>query len=230
VAVALTGIRWGDGSVYPASADEDVVEILLVSNGFHSGLLLPRAALADTARREGRDAVVSVAGRFRAYDAMEVGWGDNDFYRETPNIDALDWKLGLRALLGLGGGSVMHVMGVSGDPRALYSGTSLIRVPLSQAGFGKLLERLEASFARDEFGSAVELGTGLGGPSLFYRANGTFFFGRLCNHWTAGLLGSAGVPTSPLLATIPNGIVWDLTLRSRLSVERPTLSPATAAQ
>ena len=52
--------------------------------------------------------------------------------------------------------------------------------------------------------------------SLFFRANGTFHLFRVCNHWIADLLDAAGVPTAPLLATLPSGLLLDLKWRSGL--------------
>ena len=49
---------------------------------------------------------------------------------------------------------------------------------------------------------------------LFYRAVGTFNLFRVCNHWIADLLDAAGVPTAPVLATWPQGLLWDLTTRA----------------
>ena len=224
VILALTGVGWGDRSLYPARRPDDAVRVVLVSNGFHSGLILPRAALAEAAGRSGRSALINVATRFRQFDWVEVGWGDNDFYRATPTLDSFDWKLGLRAVLGLGGGSVLHVFGVVGDLRETYGSIDLVALSLSPEGFDRLLERLEGSFVRDENGLPVDLGPGLSAASLCYQAHGTFFFGQLCNHWTAGLLAAAGVPISPLIATWPRGLVFDLINRSGLSLEPAALS------
>lgn len=199
------------------------MRVVLVSNGFHSGLILPRAALADAAGRSGRGALISVSNRFRQFDWVEVGWGDNDFYRATPTLDSFDWKLGLRAVLGFGGGSVIHVFGVVGDLRETYGNIDLVALSLSPEGFSRMLDRLEDTFVRDPTGLPVDLGRGLSAAGLFYRANGTFFFGQMCNHWTAALLAAAGVPISPLLATWPRGLVFDLMHRSGLSLEPAAL-------
>jgi hypothetical protein len=37
---------------------------------------------------------------------------------------------------------------------------------------------------------------------------------RLCNHWLADLLDAAGVPTAPVVATLPPGLLADLRWRS----------------
>jgi len=38
----------------------------------------------------------------------------------------------------------------------------------------------------------------------------------VCNHWVADLLDAAGVPTAPILATLPSGLLLDLKWRSNL--------------
>jgi len=76
---------------------------------------------------------------------------------------------------------------------------------------------LSASFGRGPGGTAVEpLGQGLYGPSLFYRGVGGFHVFNVCNHWVARLLSAAGLPTAPVLATLPPGLFLDLKWRAGL--------------
>ncbi len=224
VALVLFGTRWGDRSLFPATAG-DTVPVLYVSNGFHAGLLVPVPALRDGAARTGLPPVGAIAQRFAAYDWVELGWGDEGFYRETPTVADIDWRLGLTALLGLGSGSVLHVVGVLGDPLRVFTQGGTVALTLSQAGFDALIRRLGTTVARAPDGAPIELGPGLYGPSLFYRATDRFFFGHVCNHWIADLLDAAGVPVSPLLATIPRGLGWDLAWRSGLAREAPAALP-----
>jgi hypothetical protein len=39
---------------------------------------------------------------------------------------------------------------------------------------------------------------------------------NVCNHWVARLLSIAGIPTAPVLATLPQGLLLDLQWRSKL--------------
>jgi uncharacterized protein (TIGR02117 family) len=205
--------RPGDPALYPAEPGREVT-ILLVSNGYHTGLVLPRKAVAAVAGDRGQGALVSVAARFGHYDWIELGWGEDGFYRSVPTVAALDWRLALRALFRPGNISVMHAVGIEGDPEAPYRGSHTIRIELSQAGFDKLLAGIDASFARAENGQPEVLGKGLYGPSLFYRGIGTFSLLNLCNHWTARRLNEAGLPVSLAAATLPQGLVLDLRLRA----------------
>jgi hypothetical protein len=109
------------------------------------------------------------------------------------------------------------VVGIDRDPRVAFASSELVRLELGEAGFEKLAEKLDASFARDPNGLLPEpLGPGLYGTSLFFRANGAFHLFNVCNHWIANLLDAAGVPTAPVLATLPPGLLLDLTWRSGL--------------
>ena len=81
-------------------------------------------------------------------------------------------------------------------------------------------QKIEESFASDDSQRPQELGPGLYGPSLFYKAKGHFNLFRVCNHWIADLLDAAGVPTTPSLALLPAGLLADLTWRSGLSPAR----------
>jgi hypothetical protein len=83
-------------------------------------------------------------------------------------------------------------------------------------GFDQLLARLDATFVPPRAGVLADLGPGLYGPSLFYPANGSFSVFRMCNHWIDQLLGAAGLPTAPVLATIPAGLLLGLRWRAGL--------------
>jgi uncharacterized protein (TIGR02117 family) len=224
--VAVIGTaRWGDRSLWPAAPGAPVTEVFVVSHGYHAGIIVPRKALAEQGSRRGLAALGYVATRFADYDRLEIGWGDEGFYREVATIESLGVMLALRALFRPGNASVLHVVGVKNDPRVVFPNSDVVRVGLGEPSLERVADRLEASFARDEDGlQPQELGAGLYGPSLFFRANGTFNIFRVCNHWIADLLDAAGVPTAPVLATLPFGLLLDLQWRSGLA--RLPRSPA----
>jgi uncharacterized protein (TIGR02117 family) len=217
VAAAVATARRGDASLWPPAPGAPTTEVFVVSHGYHAGIVIPRRALADLASRRGLTALGDMSTRFAAFDRLEIGWGDEGFYREVPTAASLTAALALRALLRPGNPSVLHVVGLNNDPRAAFSRSDMVRIELGEAGFARLAEKLDATFARDAAGRLEDLGPGLYGPSLFFRANGTFHIFNVCNHWLAGLLDAAGVPTAPVLATLPFGMLADLEWRAGLA-------------
>ncbi|MET0259030.1 MAG: DUF2459 domain-containing protein [Methylobacterium sp.] len=209
LAVVLTA-RPGDPILYPPT-DTEARTIHLVSHGWHSGLVLPREALtgegAGTALR-------AIAIRFRDYDLIEFGWGEARFYRATPTVADVDWRLAVEALFTPGGtAGAVQVVGLPANLRAAFPNAEIVPIRVSAAGLARLIVRLDAAF-RLEGRQPVEDGPGLYGPSLFYAGTGRFSFANVCNHWTAGLLNAAGLPVAPVIDTHPRGLILDLAWRS----------------
>ena len=210
VVAAVVTARRGNPDLYPVADGAPRIEVFVVSNGYHAGLVLPRAALAEVAGRNGYAALIALAARFDGYGALEVGWGEEGFYTSVPTIASLTFSAAMRALFRPGNASVLHVVGIAGAPREIFGRSDMVRLSLSQPGFERLLARLDATFAP----GPQDLGPGLYGPSRFFRAVGAFNLLHVCNHWVADMLDAAGVPTAPLLATVPAGLLVDLTWRA----------------
>lgn len=216
--VALVGViaawtaRPGDPALYPTN-EPDAETVLLVSHGWHSGLVLRRESVTG----EGAGAALrNIATRFRDFSDLEFGWGEARFYRATPTLAAFDWRLALSALFTPGGSDgVIQVVGLERPACDSFPNADIVPVRVSRAGLARLLARLEASFKLTK-NQPVDLGPGLYGPSLFYEANGRFSYRNVCNHWAAKLLNAAGVPVTPVLDTHPLGLLADLRWRADL--------------
>jgi uncharacterized protein (TIGR02117 family) len=217
VAAVVVTARHGDAGLWPPAPGAPTTEIFVVSHGYHAGVVISRRALADAASRRGLTTLGEISTRFADFDRLEIGWGDEGFYREVPTVASLTVAMAARALFRPGNRSVLHVVGINNDPRAAFARSDMVRIELGEASFARLADKLDATFARDEKGRPEDLGPGLYGPSLFFRANGTFHIFNVCNHWLAGLLDAAGVPTAPVLATLPFGLLADLEWRAGLA-------------
>jgi uncharacterized protein (TIGR02117 family) len=217
VAIVVTA-RPGDAALYPPAAGAPSVQILVSHNGYHSGVLLPRDAVAALAGRRGFGALIAVTTRFAAYRWIEIGWGEEAFYREvpTPGAAVLHPGVALRALFRPGNAAVLHVVGAY-EPRVAFPGAEMGALTLSEAGFERLVAKVDATFARDASGLPQDRGPGLYGPSRFYGAVGNFNVLHVCTRWVADLLDAAGVPTAPVLALMPQGLFLDLAARSGLT-------------
>ncbi len=217
-AAALLSRRSGDQSLFPPQAGARSVPVVVTAGTYHAGLVMPVADLAAAAARTRHGEIIGIATRFSAYPYVEIGWGDEGFYRLVPTIAALTVTEALRALFRPGNPSVLHVVGLDRPPTESLSGPRLLPIALSQPGFERLVSRLSESVATEE-SLPIELGTGLYGPSLFYRARGEFSILNVCNHWVARLLDAAGVPTTPVLDTLPLGLSLDLEWRAGLGAQ-----------
>ena len=195
--------RPADPMLWPAR-DERIVEVYVISNGYHAGLALRRDKLAEFAGGRGYPALIAITQRFAAFDWIEFGWGEREFYQSVPTVGDMNLRLALRALFDPDNKTVVHVVGISGDPAQVFK-ADMMKVPLSWNGFDQMLQKLEATFVPPQNGALRDIGRGLYGPSLFYPANGTFGITRVCNHWIGDLLGAAGLPRNPVLATVPQG-------------------------
>ena len=190
------------------------IAVRVVDHGYHAGIVLPRAALATQARALGLPRLEQVAGRFTAYGWLEVGWGDEGFYRHVPAVTDLTLPLALKALFGADNPSVLHVVGLALEPEAMFGTGATLRLDMDAERLGAMARRMEATLASGPDGAPVELGPGLYGPSLFYRASGAYHLTQNCNHWVARLLNAAGVPVSLAAATASAGLMADLRWRS----------------
>jgi hypothetical protein len=92
---------------------------------------LPRAALAEFASGRGYPALIAVAQRFAAFDWIEFGWGDAEFYRSVPTPGDLSSGLRCAPCSRREMRSVLHVVRTRRRPRAGFTSADLVRVPLS---------------------------------------------------------------------------------------------------
>jgi uncharacterized protein (TIGR02117 family) len=203
--LTLATARGRNASLYPPKA-ADVVTIYLIDNGFHSDIAVPTAAI------EAHGGALSRAARATsAMPWMLIGWGDARFYEaSTSALSRI--PDGMAALIG-GRPTVVHLEGVWGQPdRVWKSGVRPIR--LSQAGLAALLARADRSLVRGGDGGPVMSPIHREPGEAFFASRERFSLVHLCNHWTADLLSAAGLPTTPVLDTLPAGLRFDLRLRA----------------
>jgi uncharacterized protein (TIGR02117 family) len=205
--VALASARSGDPKLYPPRpADAQV--IYLVDNGFHADLVLPRAAIMAHG-----GPLAKAAAAASADDWIMVGWGDARFYEASSPwqgrlADAVSAALGGRP-------TTVHLEGVPRRPDLAWT-QGVRRIALSSAGLAALMARVDRSFALTRAGAPVPLPAARDPDEAFFASVEGFSLFHVCNDWTAELLSAAGLPTTPVLDTLPAGLWLDLKLRSGL--------------
>lgn len=181
------------------------IRILLISNGVHSGLILPiQAAGIDWTRLF--PASQTGAGHLQpGWDSMEIGWGDRQFYLETPNRSDLNLITALSALTGLND-SVLHVE-YQPTPKPA---ADTVALTLSPAGYRRLAAYIRSSAILDGTGTAHWLpGRHYDNNDAFYAAHGHYSPFVTCNQWVRNGLAVAGVRV-PLWAPFDKALFWQL--------------------
>lgn len=189
VAALWTWTRPGDPALYPAPPGPAAVTVHLLDNGFHTDLLVPRAALAARGGALGGAARGLAPGGW-----VRVGWGDARFYVEQGPV-AERLADGARAFFLPGNASVVMLDPEAGDP-ARYAPAARRTLRLSPAGFDRLADRIEASL--DTPGGVARLAAARpNDDARFFASRETFSVLHLCNHWTARVLNAAGIAVRP---------------------------------
>lgn len=167
----------------------DGVTIYVRTNGVHAEIVVPtRAAGTDWS-------LDHPPQHFRRLEAplawIAFGWGDRDFYLNTPTWRELRLRTALVALSGLGQGA-MHVEYV--DRLEAYASQ---RVRISPAQYRRLVEYLRVSFRRDGEGRPLRIDApGYFETDAFYEAIPVYTFWYTCNEWVRRGLAHAGVRTA----------------------------------
>lgn len=165
-----------------AFAGSAAQRIWVVSNGWHSGIVLARADVPES--------VIPEIADFPHARYVEFGWGDAEFY---PAREAGAW-LALRAAFP--GPAVMHVAGLPDHPARVWPNVTILPFAVSAEALSRLLAFLRDSFDRAGAGRAVVSARGIYPFSLFYPATGRFHVFNNCNSWTAQALMAMGIGAS----------------------------------
>jgi uncharacterized protein (TIGR02117 family) len=185
--------------LYPPTNQSDVRDVYIYDNHWHTGFVLRFNQLSPTLQK--------FLSRFRESEYVEIGWGDEGFYRAPESTSGL----AMRAMF-FSRGSVLHVAGLDREPDEHYREfvLDLYRVRVSRAGWDRLMEFIERRFATDSRGDSIALQPGLYGVSYFYAARGNYSVFHTCNNWVADGLRSTGFPISPFYAHFADNVGWQI--------------------
>lgn len=170
-----------------ASGEAGAAEFYVDNHGWHSGIVVPRAAIPPGAWPPG-----VVERDFAGCAYLELGWGDRKFYpaQQPTVLMALDAAL-------LPGPSVLHLAGLNPSLANAHAWSALVAVHCTGVQLAGLCRDLGRSFETDPRGEATRMGPGLyGRRSGFYAARGSYWIGNTCNTWTAREIKAAGLPAS----------------------------------
>jgi uncharacterized protein (TIGR02117 family) len=158
--------------------------VLVAHDSWHAGIVLRKADIPI-------DSVPELVD-FPDAEFIEFSWGDKDYF---PNPDAGVFTAIKAAFWS--SGSVLHVVGFSGNPKSFFRTGELVELRLTTNAHARLLEYISQTFSRPSPRDRTEASAGLFSYSRFYPATHKFSLMKTCNTWVAEALKSAGLPVSP---------------------------------
>lgn len=165
---------------------EEEHTIYVASISWHTGIIVPAAALPDSMWPAQHD--------YSKADYLEIGWGDRDFFQH-PGFNlwyafkAIFWPTK----------TALHVLPLHGDNiLSNYLNTTVVRLKISQESMDALSRFLVAHFELTDRGKAVPLKEGFYYTSQFFAGSAKYYFPKNSNVWAARALKCAGFPLTPI--------------------------------
>ncbi|MDO5654642.1 MAG: TIGR02117 family protein [Flavobacteriaceae bacterium] len=167
-------------SVQPKEQFSDT--IYLHSNGVHLDIALPRYSL-DSIQFSG-------LFTFSSDQIISFGWGDANFYLNTPEWKDLSFEIAFQAAF-LKSPTLMHVS------RYSQTGDDWRKIPVTKEQLQMLNQHLSESFEKDTEGNLMILpGNGYYQHDDFYKAHGNYHLFQTCNSWANDILKKSGLKAS----------------------------------
>ena len=176
------------------------VLVFVRSNGVHVDLVLPAlVAGQDLYRWVPPEHIANPAS---ASGWIAFGWGQREFYLETPRWSDLTMRNAARAIFG--GDAVMHVEH-GGQPCPSADMRPLLLEP---EAYSRLVAYVRESFALHAGEQPIPIvGTGHGKNDIFYEATGHYSAGRTSNQWASDAIAAAGVEIGAW-TPFAQGVMW----------------------
>jgi len=161
------------------TVSQNDVEIYILTNGVHTDIVLPvRTGSVDWSEKvkysdtKGNDTIMKY---------ISFGWGDREFYLETPTWADLKFSIAFNAVFGVGR-SAMHVTYLKDLSLSLDSR----KIKISKRQFYLLKKYIEDSFVKNDQGGFIKIKTDLvyGQTDAFYEATGRYSLFKTSNTWT----------------------------------------------
>ena len=180
------------------------ITLYIRTNGVHTWIVMPKVnAIMDWRPYAPPEHLRDP--RYGRGDHVAIGYGNRDFYLNTPTWADLNMRTAFYALFG-GGPTLLHV---EHDYRPRPDDWQRpLRVTPEQ--YRRLVGFIRARFKLDAQGHVIPLlGRGYGDWDMFYEANGGYSFVLTCNEWTGRALRESGIRTG-LWTPLSQSIMWRL--------------------
>jgi uncharacterized protein (TIGR02117 family) len=156
------------------------VEIYIQTNGVHTDFVLP--IKYDTIDWSRKIHFENTPGKDSLMQYISFGWGDRDFYLNTPTWADLKFSTAFNASFGLTR-SAIHITFY----KSVEESRNCIKLKLSKRQYLLLKNYLESYFIKNDRGNYINIPFNpayYGPDDSFYKANGHYSLFFTCNTWT----------------------------------------------
>ncbi len=169
----------------PGTPDE--LAIYILTNGVHTDIVMPTRNEQMDWSKEIKYSNTIAADSSYGYVAM--GWGDREFYMETPAWKDLKVSTALKAATGLGSAAIHATY-----YQRMEESESCKKLNISNEQYSRLITYINQSFQKDPDGhfTYIETNANYGNSDAFYEANGSLSMFATCNSWTNSALKASG--------------------------------------
>ena len=156
------------------------IQIWLMKSGIHTDFILPNLNEIKDWRKE--FPIENTVRKDTTTSLVAVGWGDKNFYMNTPKWEDLTFKTAFSAMTGLGTSSIhaTYYYEVPNDK-------PIIGLHLSKKQYKKLVKYIEKTLQRTKDNHSVYIDPKfksiLGQNDAYYEANGNYSMFSTCNSW-----------------------------------------------
>ncbi len=186
----------------PAPGDDAPVAIHVVSNGFHTDIVVP--TVNEVMDWRGLMRLSPITRQSLDAPHLAIGWGSRAAYTQLGTLSDLSPGLLLKAIAF--DESVVHLQPVA----TIRQGESVRRLVLTAEGYARLVHHVEGSLSKAGDGDAIPLdGVTHGTGDAFLRGRDRFWLLRSCNVWVGEALRAAGRPVG-LWTPLAQSLMWSL--------------------
>jgi uncharacterized protein (TIGR02117 family) len=178
-------------SIIPVNRDnnpDNEIDIYIKSNGVHLDIVLPlRNEIKDWTSDIWIDSRIAHSAHF-----ISFGWGDKEFYLNTPEWSDLTLKTAIIAIF-LKSPSALHI----DYYKDLHTSDKCKIISINKEQYKTIVNYIESSFMKDTFGNKIQIqGFQYNKYDCFYEAVNSFSLFFTCNTWANKCLKESGLTAS----------------------------------
>ena len=152
--------------------------IFLNTNGIHLDIVIPKCDL--------KGVFVDGVKISQTDNYISIGWGDKDFYVNTPTWGDLTFRVAAKAML-MKSETLMHITKYNTIEK------DWLKVPVCEKQLALLIEYSNLSFKTTDHRVQILHGHHYGDNDEFYEANGSYSLFKTCNTWSNSAMKYAGL-------------------------------------